>query len=60
MASKVTIDGAENLRVLDVFNGSSALKNLKAGSVVWDFAACPPISSYIYGLCAGEYHQIDY
>ena len=48
-----------DVAALSIF-ASSALKNLKAGSVVWDFAACPPISSYIYGLCAGEYHQIDY
>ena len=27
---------------------------------LWDFEVSPKISSYIYGLCAGEYHQIDY
>ena len=36
------------------------MDNIKDGSVVWDFAASPPISSYIYGLCAGEYHKIEY
>ena len=27
---------------------------------MWDFETSPKMSSYIYGLCAGEYHQIDY
>ena len=27
---------------------------------MWDFEVTPTMSSYIYGLCAGEYHQIDY
>ena len=26
---------------------------------LWDFKTCPPISSYIYCLCAGEYVKID-
>ena len=30
------------------------------GGFVWDFENSPPISSYIYGLCAGEYCKIEY
>ena len=25
---------------------------------MWDFAETPPISSYIYCLCAGDYHVV--
>jgi aminopeptidase N len=25
---------------------------------LWDFAPCPPISSYIYALCAGDYAEV--
>ena len=59
-ATKVPISDEVAKSVLEAFAGSSIIESESAGSVVWDFAACPPISSYIYGLCAGEYHQIDY
>ena len=31
---------------------------LSTDGYLWDFKECPPISSYIYCLCAGEYQQI--
>ena len=36
------------------------MKELGKEGFLWDFAVSPKISSYIYGLCAGEYHKIDY
>ena len=27
---------------------------------LWDFEESASISSYIYGLCAGNYHKIEY
>ena len=31
---------------------------LSTDGFLWDFKECPPISSYIYCLCAGQYKQI--
>jgi len=59
-ATRVAVDNAKAKPVLDTFKNSAVLASLSDSWVVWDFAACPPISSYIYGLCAGEYHMIEH
>lgn len=52
------LTGASAAEVLarNGFEGAEA----RSSEFLWDFAPSPQISSYIYGLCAGEYHQIDH